>query len=158
MIDRIIAILISLQAPNADVIGDAIHAASRGDSRIASLLIMTGYRESRFLDRIQAGECKRYECDSFIAPDGTLRFRSRSYWQLQRTASISLEEWQSTTGLNSENISTAAMVSARLFSRGLKACGTLEGAIAVYARGAGCQWVGAKRRADMARRIQVKLQ
>lgn len=158
MIEKLIAVLLTLSAnpDRAPTIATAIHQASGGNPRLAALIVTTGHFESRFQDRIQAGECKRWECDSYVTRSGEVRFRARSFFQLQRPAAASWDEWASTTGLEPENVTLAAAVAGRLLSRGLRGCGTLDGAFGVYA-GVGCRWVGAPRRVAMARRIESRL-
>lgn len=159
----ILAALLAL--PNTDLratpergpmVAGAIARACDGEPRLCALLVSVGFHESRFLDRIQAGQCRRYECDAFVTRSGEVRYRARSWWQLHRHAAASAEEWRATTGLAPENVSTAALVAANVIRRGLRACGSNAGAVAYYALGR-CRWSGAESRVAMALRIQRRL-
>ena len=163
MIEALIAALLAL--PNTDLaatperapmVAQAIADASGGDARLGALLVSVGFHESRFVDRIQAGQCRRYECDSFVLPSGEVRFRARSFFQLHRHAAASGDEWRRTTGLATENVSTAAAVAARVLSKGLRACGSSPGAVAYYATGR-CRWSGARSRVALAQRVERRL-
>lgn len=165
----ILAALLSLpntsfrEAPErAPMVAQAIGRACAGDARLCALMVSVGFHESRFLDRIQAGQCRpprrgyAGECDAFVTRGGEVRYRSRSYWQLQRGATASFDEWVSTTGLEPQNVSAAADIAGRRIRRGLRACGTLDGAVAYYAFG-GCRWIGSARRVALARKIESQL-
>lgn len=169
MIEALIVALLAL--PNTDLaatperapmVAKAIADASGGDARLGALLVSVGFHESRFVDRIQAGRCRPPsrgnpgECDAFVTRSGEVRFRARSWWQLHRLAAASGDEWRRTTGLASENVSTAAAVAARVLSKGLRACGSAAGAVAYYATGR-CRWSGAARRVALAERVERRL-
>lgn len=128
----------------------------RENPRATVLLIAIGYYESRYLDRIQAGQCRRWECDAFVWR-GEVRFRSLSYFQLQRSACASREEWLSAKGLSGEAVGAAVGIAGRRVASGLRACGTFEGAASWYAYGSCRGWAGAKKRARLADWVEVKL-
>lgn len=119
----------------------------------AARLIAIGYSESRFLPRIQAGDCRRYkvrgqffhECDAG---------RARSFWQMQATAMV--PEWPVLLGLEPQTIEVAARAADRILQRGMRSCKTEEGAANFYARG-NCRWSGGKKRALLAERIRARL-
>lgn len=122
--------------------------------RRAALLVAIGYHESRFLPRIQAGDCRTYtrrgqkiqECDAG---------RARSYFQMQHTALA--PEWPELLGLDAPTVKLAARVADRILARGLRSCKTEAGAASYYATGR-CTWPGGVRRGAMAKRILPKLE
>lgn len=95
--------------------------------------IAVGWFESGFQERIQAGKCRRYECDAKYGPGGVfLGHRSRSYWQLQRT-SFSRDYWDDMVGAEQIPTFEAARGAARVLGAGYKKCHSLGGAVSWYA-------------------------
>lgn len=130
--------------------------------RRASLLVAIGYSESRFLPRIQAGDCKSYkvrgqmqhECDAEKQKDGTLLFTSLSYFQMKRTSLV--PEWPNIIGLDLEDVTRATRAADRILARGMRMCKTDAGAASYYALGH-CRWPGGQKRALLAEKIRNKL-
>lgn len=136
-------------------IARAIEEAGPSKMR-AARLIAIGYSESRFLPRIQLGDCRRYvvrgqtfhECDAG---------KARSFWQMQATALVPLPIWQKLLGLEPATIEFAARHADRILERGVRSCKTEEGAAAFYARSQ-CKWLGGKKRAALVRVVARKLE
>lgn len=129
---------------HAEEISDAIAEASDGDRLLAAELVTIGFFESGFLDRIQAGKCKRNECD---------HGRARTYFQFQRT-SYSRDAWNTSVGLEPEAILEASKVAARVLTAGRAACHSVEGTLSFYATGR-CSWSGARHRSKMVHRLMA---
>jgi hypothetical protein len=116
---------------------------------IAPELVAIIWFETKFLKRIQAGQCKAWECD---------RGRARGYPQLQKTAAAHVPEvWDSIVGTDPENVQTAIDAAAPIVRRGKKVCGTAAGAASYYARGACRGWDGAAARGALADRLRASL-
>lgn len=152
----IIAVIDSLPGAASEhvpVTARAIELAAETPQQ-AALLVSVGYHESRFLPRIQAGDCRVYtwrgqkiqECDAG---------RSRSYFQMQRIAMV--PEWPELLGLEPETVERAARAADRILERGLRACKTDAGASSYFATGR-CTWVGGVRRGALAKLIRPKLE
>lgn len=95
--------------------------------------VAVGHFESGFQERIQAGKCRRYECDAKYGPGGEfLGHRSKSYWQLQRT-SFSAPFWEDMTGSEIMPTFEAARAAARVLGAGRKKCHSVGGAVSWYA-------------------------
>lgn len=152
------AILVSLPGVSTDhslVIGESVDRWCNGKPRCAATVMTIGFFESRFQDRIQAGQCKRYECDAVRMRGGGIWFRSMSYYQLMRHTTSSNDEWAAVVGLEPVNIDTATGVAVRWIQRGWRACGSHAGAISYYAVGH-CRWSGAKKRGAFAERVEAR--
>ena len=160
MTEAILALLLTLPNTGLDESPDyaqrlaaGITEASAGNVTLAASLVALGQSESRLLERIQAGYCRppspgrAGECDAKRMRDGSVEFQARGVFQSQRSVAASDAEWAAMVGTDAENITTAARVAARALRRAWRACGTLEGAFAHYARGTGCEWEGAPKRA-----------
>lgn len=147
----------------ATALAGAIVDASNGNPTKAAVLVAVGQSESRFLERIQAGDCRpptrsrMGECDAYRLPDGRIEFRARGVWQTHRHAAVSAAEWDAVNGTDPHNVQTAARVAARALMRGWRLCRSVEGAIANYAVGTGCRWHRADERAASARNIEARL-
>ena len=107
---------------------------SRGD--LEALLVVIGVRESGFRKRIAEGDCRKRECDNG---------RARHYWQAHVSSWLPLDSWSALVGADYYTTVVAAYVAARTLGSGLAHCGTIEGAVSAYARGA-CTWRGAAAR------------
>lgn len=156
----IIALLLSLPSPpEPDVLwvaADAIHQGTTravedgrwkaSPARLARLLVLIGHFEARYLERIQEGRCdvKRGECDYG---------RAASWWQLQATSLVPIEEWRTLTGEGHEPARRAAWAAARVLSHGDRACRGSQGAVSFYATGR-CDWPGAAGRMKLYRLLQ----
>jgi hypothetical protein len=114
----------------------------------AAVYVTIGRFESNFLERVQAGNCKPWECD---------RGRARSWFQLHAQRMVPRAEWLTLTGLEPEAIARATNAAARIVDRGFRACGTMGGVLSYYARGACRGWTGVEGRRMFSERIRPKL-
>jgi hypothetical protein len=135
--------------PGADsahvpTIADAIATVAPTPER-AALLVAIGYRESGFMPRIQAGDCRKFECD---------RGLSRSFWQIHKFSRA--PEWHDLLGLEPPTIKLAARVADRKLRSGLQVCKTTAGAASYFARG-DCRWPGGVRRGALADSLRPRL-
>jgi hypothetical protein len=154
-----LAALPGVDAGSLDLASEAIESASTGP-RSAARLVVVGYWESRFLGRIQAGQCRsfrvrgqwQHECDGYRLRDGTVVYKARSWWQMQEV----VPEWPRILGLEPEPAKLAARAANRMLERGYRMCRTERGAISAYAIGH-CGWAGAHRRAAWVERIAPRL-
>lgn len=116
---------------------------------IAPELVTVIHFETKFLERIQAGRCKPWECD---------RGRARSYLQLQKTAAQHVPAvWDDIVGLEPENIDAAVNAAAPILRKAKRICKTSAGAISYYARGACRGWKPAAERGALADRLRASL-
>ncbi len=129
---------------HASELSDAIAEASGGDRLLAAELTTIGFFESGFLERIQAGKCRKGECDNG---------RARSWWQFQRT-SYSRDAWDTSLGLEPEAIRAASKVAASVLVAGRNACHSVQGTLSFYATGR-CSWSGARYRAKMVSQLMA---
>lgn len=127
---------------HSEDIANAIAEAGNGDRLLVAELAAIGHFESGFTARIQAGACRKDECDFG---------RARSYYQFQRT-SYSRYAWETSVGLEPEAILEASKVAAAILLAGRKACRTVEGTLAFYATSR-CRWSGARYRARLVDRL-----
>jgi len=95
--------------------------------------VAVGWFESGFQERIQAGRCRKYECDAKYGPGGVfLGHRARSYWQLQKTSFVA-PFWDDMVGSDPMPTFEAARGAARVLGAGYKRCHSLGGAVSWYA-------------------------
>lgn len=113
---------------------------------LAFLLVTKGFWESRFAKNVHEGRCKPYECDSF-ASNGNVFHRARSPWQIQRTGLVSRDEYAIMNSASVESTTMSANVAVRYLSLGMKHCGTIHGAMAIYGGAGSCNWPGVNNRA-----------
>jgi hypothetical protein len=83
------------------------------DAHCAAALIALGQVESRFAERVQAGRCRRHECDSG---------RSRGVWQLNIRA-VNRETWRVLGRYGDDSLRIGAREALRIWRYGLKRCG-----------------------------------
>lgn len=121
---------------------------------LVGMLVTLGWWESRFAHHVHAGKCrpKLGECDPYKRADGTLIALAATPWQLQANGIIKPREWKRLTGTDYISTLRAAWAASRVISRARQACkgGSKTWptrAIARYARGTGCGWRGAPKRA-----------
>lgn len=100
---------------------------------VASLVVL-GNAESNFMGRVQAGQCKKYECD----PNKFGAVRAASYWQIHKAPNQTEEEWKKYIGLHLTNVTAAAWRACTLLGGYLHSCGSLSGAFGKYASGSSC--------------------
>jgi hypothetical protein len=94
-------------------IAQAIDETCRGDIPCAAALIALGQVESRFAERVQAGRCRRFECD---------RGRSRGVFQINITA-VDSETWAALGRYDNESLRIGAREAIRIWRYGLSRCG-----------------------------------
>lgn len=107
-------------------------------------LVTVGYHESRFLGRIQAGKCRKDECDAYKDALGRVRHRSRTYYQIQDTGAVTSDEWREMVGTEVWPTFVASSVAARVLSTSRAACAR-HGAwpaptFSRYGTGGSCAW------------------
>ena len=91
-------------------------------------LITLNWWESKFSERIQAGNCYRGECDYFAIRNsaGIIMkefFRARSGWQIQfNPVLMTRQEWIGIVGTNFEGIANAAWVATKVISASAEHC------------------------------------
>lgn len=124
---------------------------------LAAALIVQGHFESGFAENVGAGRCLPFQCDSIKLPGGRVVHLARHYWQLHASALLPLLEWATLRGVEYHPTADAAYAAARVLGAGYRGCRSLEGGIAAYARGSGCSWAGAARRAKMIRQVEARL-
>jgi hypothetical protein len=111
------------------------------------LLITQAYFETGLAQHVHEGRCRRNECDGG---------RARGLWQVQRSGLVPWEQWERIKGADEASTRISAYYAARALSRGYNKCGTIEGAIAIYATGATCTWAGASKRFQFFERLMAK--
>lgn len=123
--------------------------------RVAAALLALGHGESRFARYVGVGLCHTGPKGARCGLDRRGRMRARTYWQIEKPACREL--WQHEPGSFIEILS-AARCASRLFVGAYYRCGDdLRGAFAGYAKGGGCGWAPAARRARRMRRIESRL-
>lgn len=124
---------------------------------LATLLAVKAYRESGLRQRIARGECKPYECDArWNHRTGEhLGFRAHSMWQIHaspvipgRVPEVSRDDWRAMLGTDLRAVKLGASLAARILGRGMRACGSVAGAIGQYG-GATCGWAGSAPRTKL---------
>lgn len=128
-----------------------------GRTELVASLITMGYWESRFIRRIGAGNCHKWECDATKMPDGRIIHRARGFYQVQQSGLVKPHQWRNMVGITYDAQLTAAEVSGRIMSRNRARCNSRSGMISAYARGIGCTWPGAGVRELFLRRVLDKL-
>jgi hypothetical protein len=127
-------------------------------TELAAALIVQGTLESGFAENVGAGRCRPKQCDSIKLPGGRVVHLARHYWQLHASPTLlPLLEWATLRGVEYHPTADAAYAAARVLGAGYRGCRTLEGGIAAYARGSGCQWGGAARRVRLIRTVEARL-
>jgi hypothetical protein len=102
------------------------------ESMLAGVLIAMGQGESDFSPRIQACQCKRYECDPKRTRAGIV-FLARGTWQAHNHW-LARPVWDEICG----SASIQASVAAEMLSRWIRHCGSIEAGIGAYSTGRGC--------------------
>lgn len=119
----------------------------RGDARqLAFLLLTQAYFETRLARHVHEGKCrvKQGECDGG---------RATSLWQLQAGAHLPKQRWEKLSGADLVSTTHAAYEASRALSRGRNHCGSLSGAISLYATGRTCRWKPAQERVAFLERL-----
>ena len=124
----------------------------RSPEALAGLLVAKAWKESALARRWHAGECRSGECDHGL---------SLSLWQIRKTSWMREHPHEELARTSLIPTTYAAWYASVILSRGLKQCGTLAGAISIYATGHRCHWRGAPARVALAqtmtRRITLRL-
>lgn len=102
---------------------------------LAAMLIEIAFHESGLRKRIQAGECKPYECDAVRGPHGeVVRFLARSMWQIHASPRIRnvntpapRERWKAIAGTSPEAVRLAAQTAVRVLVRNPQGFGVSRG-------------------------------
>lgn len=119
----------------------------QGDPRVlAFLLLGQAYFETRLARHVHAGRCRTKigECDSG---------RAISLWQLQAGHHLPKEKWETLSGTDLASTRLAALEAAKIVSRSHNFCGSMSGAISLYATGKSCRWAPSKQRVQFIRRL-----
>ncbi len=118
----------------------------RNPETLGFLLLAQAYFETRLAKHVHEGNCRVHigECDSG---------RAISLWQLQSGPHLPKEEWELLGSSDLESTRRAAVHAAVALGRGANYCGSLRGAIALYATGQSCEWAPAARRESFVRRL-----
>ena len=119
----------------------------QGDPReLAFLLLSQAYFETRLALHVHAGRCRaeQGECDSG---------KAISLWQLQAGYHLPEDEWRTLSGTDLDSTRQAALEAARALGRGRRYCGSIRGAISLYATGRSCNWEPAQGRSRFVRRL-----
>lgn len=112
----------------------------QGDQQeLAFLLLTQAFFETRLALHVHQGNCRSHlgECDSG---------RATSLWQLQAGGHLPEEHWAKLAGTTLESTTLAAREATRALGRGLNYCGSVEGAVSLYATGRTCNWSPAAKR------------
>lgn len=124
------------------------------DSRksLAILLVEQAISESDLSHRIQDNECRLEigECDArrdWDYQEKRPRYTQRAFslWQLQYFGDIPKAHWEAIQ-MGRPGTAHAAWHAARRLSSARRDCSDIQGAIARYATGNGCEWSGAEKR------------
>lgn len=121
-----------------------------GSARIlAFLLLAQAHFETRLAAHIHRGKCRTRlgECDGG---------KAASLWQLQHGPHLPKERWKRLQGDDLSATTLAAYEAARVLSRGRNHCGSLTGAVSLYATGKTCSWKPAEERVAYSRRLSAR--
>lgn len=119
----------------------------QGDPRVlAFMLLGQAYFETRLALHVHEGRCrtKLGECDTG---------RAISLWQLQAGHHLPKEKWKTLSGTDLASTRLAALEAAKIVSRSHNFCGSMSGAISLYATGKSCHWAPSQQRARFIRRL-----
>lgn len=136
---------------------DCVKIWSGDKKELAVLLVVQGSHESGFAKHVHEGRCRDYECDAEKNENGkTVRHRARSPWQLHKTGLVTHEEYSKMKSSDSESTKLSAHVAIRYLALGMKQCGTVNGALSIYAGVKGCNWAGSKIRVARLKELLAK--
>ena len=128
---------------------------------LSYLLVTQALHETHLSAEIHHNRCRLEigECDSRWYFDRKLQKRvyvqqSFSLWQLKQFRDIPNNDWDQIQ-LGQEGTQVAAWHAARRLASAYRACGSIEGAISRYALGNGCEWAGARERAQTYRELSA---
>jgi hypothetical protein len=116
---------------------------------LRALLITIGYFETAYAQHVHEGHCRPHECDGG---------RARGLWQVQRHGLVPSAAWERIVGADDYSTQISAYLAAKVLGSDLSKCGTIEGAVSMYATGNSCSWDGAKARVDFSNKVSFKLQ
>lgn len=126
----------------------AIADVSGSNRLVAATLAITAVQESGLRRDVQLGACPAHLCD---------RGKAIGLWQLHQPPSVDKSVWLGWAGEGYESQRAAAERAANLLRHGLTVCGSLEGAIGLYATGLICDSKHSGPRASKARELARKL-
>jgi hypothetical protein len=118
-----------------------------GDARqLAFLLLTQAYFETHLAQHVHEGNCRVHlgECDGG---------RATSLWQLHYGPHLAKERWEKLAGTDLAATAHSAYEASRALSRGRNHCGSVVGAISLYATGRSCSWEPAEQRATFLERL-----
>jgi len=123
-------------------VASAIDAAT-SDIHERAILVALGQHESHFARYVLDGRCSdgprgKRECDSG---------RAVGPWQIWRLAQRDVPD----------DLAAQASIAVRLLRGYRRTCGSLEGALSMYARGGLCTWSGAAGRVRTVRAVEAKM-
>ncbi len=122
----------------------------QGDRKVlAHLLLTQAFFETRLALHVHEGNCRSHlgECDSG---------KATSLWQLQAGGHLSKEDWEKLAGTDLKATTLAAIEATRALGRGLNYCGSVQGAVSLYATGRTCGWSPAAKRVRFMKRIMAR--
>jgi hypothetical protein len=141
-------------APSIAAAAEQTVAAGEWDGSVVelgALLVSVGYHESGFRRRIQAGECRPRECDSYHRA-GHWYYPAQTMWQ-QHALPGRRAEHRAMVGTHSAAVEAAARGAARRLASGFRGCRTIAGAVSQYGGAKGCGWPGASSREKTWRKL-----
>lgn len=122
----------------------------RGSPReLAFLLLTQAYFETHLAQHVHEGKCRVNlgECDGG---------KATSLWQLQAGGHLAPSRWERLSGTSLAATTHAALEASRALSRGRNYCGSVRGAVALYATGRTCRWQPAEKRISFLSRLQAR--
>lgn len=122
---------------------------SGGRRELSFLLLTQAFFETRLALHVHQGKCRSHlgECDSG---------KATSLWQLQAGGHLPKARWERLAGTSLEATTRAALEAARALGRGRNYCGSVEGAVSLYATGRTCKWEPAKKRVRFMKRLMAR--
>lgn len=121
----------------------------RGPRVLGFLLLSQAYFETRLAKHVHEGNCRVHigECDSG---------RAISLWQLQAGPHLPEKEWALLGSSDLAATRQAAFHAAQALGRGTNYCGSIRGAIGLYATGQTCSWKPAANRESFVRSLLAR--
>jgi hypothetical protein len=123
-------------------------------SDLEILLAVVAWHETRLARHVHENRCRRWECGAYVRR-GEVYFRSRGVWQIEESP-LTSAEWHRIRGADQASTDAAAWAAAKALSHGLRRCGTLRGALSLYATGKRCSWSGADARMVTYKKLQKR--
>jgi hypothetical protein len=116
---------------------------------LAFLLLTQAYFETHLAQHVHEGKCRVHlgECDGG---------KATSLWQLQAGGHLAVSRWEKLAGTGLAATTHAAYEASRALARGRNYCGSLRGAIGLYATGRTCRWKPAEKRVAFMKRLETR--